>query len=309
MNKTDLSKAGIPPTDLAEIDTFCDALWLENGLSKASLGSYRSDLTHLALWLASQKIPGLLQVEEACLLDFVAALSRRVKPSSQSRYLSTLRRFYRWQIARGRLLVDPSLKLVNPRQLGRLPKTLSEEDVMGLLEAPKLETPRGQRDRAMLETLYATGLRVSELVVLKMHEVSMNDGVLRVLGKGNKERLVPLGEEALDWIRRFCQEGRPALLGRQISDVLFVTAQGKGMSRQMFWNLIKQYAVQVGIATEKISPHVLRHAFATHLINHGADLRVVQVLLGHADITTTQIYTHVARERLKTLHRAHHPRG
>ena len=295
--------------DLAEIDTFCDALWLEDGLAKATLDSYRSDLGRLALWLADNAGEPLLDLRETALTAFIAHLSRQTRASSQARYLSTLRRFYRWQLARGRIVADPTLKLANPTRPSRLPKVMSEKQVDRLLAAPDLDTPLGLRDRAMLETLYATGLRVSELVNLKIHEVSFNDNVLRALGKGSKERLVPLGELAIDWLGRYLNEARPDILKGQQSDALFVTARGGAMTRQAFWQLIKRYAAIAGIAPEKLSPHVLRHAFATHLLNHGADLRVVQLLLGHADISTTQIYTHVARERLKSLHATHHPRG
>ena len=295
--------------DLAEIDTFCDALWLEDGLAKATLDSYRSDLGRLALWLADNAGEPLLDLRETALTAFIAHLSRQTRASSQARYLSTLRRFYRWQLARGRIVADPTLKLANPTRPSRLPKVMSEKQVDRLLAAPDLDTALGLRDRAMLETLYATGLRVSELVNLKIHEVSFNDNVLRALGKGSKERLVPLGELAIDWLGRYLNEARPDILKGQQSDALFVTARGGAMTRQAFWQLIKRNAAIAGIAPEKLSPHVLRHAFATHLLNHGADLRVVQLLLGHADISTTQIYTHVARERLKTLHAMHHPRG
>jgi len=297
------------PADLGEIDNFCDALWLEDGLAKATLDSYRSDLGRLAGWLAEQAHESLLDVREATLTAFIAHLARQTRASSQARYLSTLRRFYRWQVGRGRLVTDPTLKLANPTLPSRLPKVMSEQQVEALLAAPDLSTQLGQRDRAMLETLYATGLRVSELVNLKLHEVGLADGVLRALGKGSKERLVPLGQVAVDWIARYLTEARPEILGGQQSDALFVTARGGAMTRQAFWQLIKRYALVAGIDPAKLSPHVLRHAFATHLLNHGADLRVVQLLLGHADISTTQIYTHVARERLKSLHAEHHPRG
>lgn len=296
-------------TDLAEVDNFCDALWLEDGLAKATLDSYRSDLGRLSLWLANNAAESLLDIRETTLTAFIAHLSRQTRASSQSRYLSTLRRFYRWQIGRGRIFIDPTLKLANPARPSRLPKVMSEKQVDALLEAPDLDTPLGQRDRAMLETLYASGLRVSELVNLKIHEVGFNEGVVRVIGKGSKERLVPLGEQAIDWLTRYLDEARPDILKGQQSEDLFITARGGAMTRQAFWQLIKRYAPQAGIDPAKLSPHVLRHAFATHLLNHGADLRVVQLLLGHADITTTQIYTHVARERLKKLHATHHPRG
>jgi len=297
------------PADLAEIDNFCDALWLEDGLAKATLDSYRSDLGRLAGWLAEHGHEALLDSRETTLTAFIAHLAKHTRASSQARYLSTLRRFYRWQVGRGRLVSDPTLKLANPSLPSRLPKVMSEKQVEALLDAPDLDTPLGLRDRAMLETIYATGLRVSELVNLKLHEVGLADGVLRALGKGSKERLVPLGQLAIDWITRYLHEARPDILHGQQSDALFVTARGGAMTRQAFWQLIKRYALVAGIAPARLSPHVLRHAFATHLLNHGADLRVVQLLLGHADISTTQIYTHVARERLKSLHAEHHPRG
>ena len=297
------------PADLAEIDNFCDALWLEDGLARATLNSYRSDLGRLSQWLANNAHEALLDIRDTTLSAFIANLSRHTRATSQSRYLSTLRRFYRWQLGRGRIFVDPTLKLANPARPSRLPKVMSEKQVESLLDAPDLDTPLGLRDRAMLETLYASGLRVSELVNLKIHEVGFNEGVVRVLGKGSKERLVPLGEIALDWLTRYLNEARHDILKEQPSEDLFVTARGGAMTRQAFWQLIKRYALLADINPAKLSPHVLRHAFATHLLNHGADLRVVQLLLGHADITTTQIYTHVARERLKTLHTEHHPRG
>lgn len=297
------------PADLGEIDAFCDALWLEDGLARATLDSYRADLLRFARWLCKRAAEPLLDARETTLATFVADVAPLVRATSQARYLSTLRRFYRWQVARGRLRDDPTLKLANPARPSRLPKVMSEKQVEQLLDAPDLETPLGLRDRAMLETLYATGLRVSELVNLKLHEVSLIDGALRAFGKGSKERLVPLGEVAIDWIKRYLAEARQEILGEQQSDALFVTGRGGPMTRQAFWLLIKRYALIAGIDPTKLSPHVLRHAFATHLLNHGADLRVVQLLLGHADISTTQIYTHVARERLKSLHATHHPRG
>ncbi|PKO86284.1 MAG: site-specific tyrosine recombinase XerD [Betaproteobacteria bacterium HGW-Betaproteobacteria-12] len=297
------------PADLAEIDGFCDALWLEDGLAKATLDSYRSDLGRLALWLAEHGHEPLLDVRATTLAAFIAHLSRQTRASSQARYLSTLRRFYRWHLTRGRLVADPTLKLASPAKPSRLPKVLSEKQVEALLAAPDPETPLGLRDRAMIEVIYASGLRVSELVNLKLHEVGLNEGVVRAFGKGSKERLVPLGELAIDWLQRYLNEARGEILKGRQSDALFVTGRGGVMTRQAFWQLIKRYALIAGIAPERLSPHVLRHAFATHLLNHGADLRVVQLLLGHADISTTQIYTHVARERLKALHAVHHPRG
>ncbi|MDR3159919.1 MAG: site-specific tyrosine recombinase XerD [Zoogloeaceae bacterium] len=295
--------------DQAEIDLFCDAMWLEEGLAKATLESYRADLSLLARWLETQKRGALRTAKDADLAAFLAHVSVKRRASTQSRYLSSLRRFYRWQLRRGGLEYDPSEHLAPPVPVGRLPKTLTETQVERLLDAPDPQTPKGLRDRAMLEILYAAGLRVSELVTLKLHAVSFDQGVLRVMGKGGKERLTPIGEEAIVWLRRYLAQSRPALLRARLSDALFVTARAAPMTRQMFWTLIKTYAQKTGIAPRLISPHVLRHAFATHLLNHGADLRVVQMLLGHADITTTQIYTHVARERLKTLHQQHHPRA
>ena len=309
------TKAPLPPlpplrdTDLAAIDEFCDALWLEDGLAKASLSSYRSDLKKFGQWLARDGAAALELVDELALTRFIAELSRGRKASSQARTLSTLRRFYCWLMLQGRRSDDPTLRLVMPKKPGRLPKVMSEAQVEALLAAPDVDTPLGLRDRAMLETLYATGLRVSELVGLKLHEVSHDMGVVRVLGKGSKERLVPLGEEAVEWQQRYLKETRPGLMEGRQGEALFVTSRAGPMTRQAFWQLIKRYAVKAGIAKEKLSPHVLRHAFATHLLNHGADLRVVQLLLGHSDITTTQIYTHIARERLKELHAVHHPRG
>ena len=302
----------LPPlaeSDAAEIDQFCDALWLEDGLSKATLSSYRSDLSLLARWLAAHHCGPLLAADAQALTRFIAMLAAEKRATSQSRYLSSLRRFYRWHLARGRILHDPTLSLANPLRPSRLPKVLAEAQVENLLGAPDVDTALGLRDRAMFETLYATGLRVSELVNLKLHEIGFNDGVIRVMGKGSKERLVPLGGEALHWLQRYLNEARPPLLQGRQSEAFFVTQRATAMSRVMFWMLVKRYALVAGIDPARLSPHVLRHAFATHLLNHGADLRVVQLLLGHADISTTQIYTHVARERLKTLHAAHHPRG
>ena len=279
------------------LDAFCDALWLEDGLSKNTIAAYRSDLEQFVGFLAT-KDP--LAVEEEDLFRFLA--SRKGRASSAARCVSTLKRFYQYCLRERRIAADPTLKVDPPKRAPRFPKTLSEADVEALLAAPDVATPLGLRDRAMLETLYATGLRVSELVALKIFEVNLQAGVVRVMGKGAKERLVPLGEEAVDWIFRY-REAR-----RGDSDTLFLTDRGAGMTRQAFWYLIRRYGARA-IPGKRLSPHVLRHAFATHLINHGADLRVVQMLLGHADISTTQIYTHVDRERLKALHARHHPRG
>ena len=285
------------------MDAFCDALWLEDGLARNTLESYRRDLAQLAAHLKGR---ALAEAREADLYAFLAA--RRGRSSSAARMLSTLKRFYRHCLRERRIGADPTLKLDPPKRAPRFPKSLSEADVEALLAAPEAATPLGLRDRAMLEVLYASGLRVSELVGLKTYEASLDAGVVRVLGKGSKERLVPLGEEAVAWVQRYLRESRPALMKKKQSDALFVTGRGAGMTRQAFWHLIKRYGRRA-IPAKLLSPHVLRHAFATHLINHGADLRVVQMLLGHADISTTQIYTHVARERLKALHARHHPRG
>ncbi|MCP5268157.1 MAG: site-specific tyrosine recombinase XerD [Zoogloeaceae bacterium] len=295
--------------DLNEIDLFCDAVWLEDGLAKASLNSYRSDLSRFARWLAQHERPSLRSADEAAVAAYMAEISVQMRSASQARHLSSLRRFFRRLLVEQQITEDPTRRIANPIRPTRLPKLMSEAQVEALLAAPKTETPLGQRDRAMLETLYASGLRVSELVGLKLHELNLDMGLVRIFGKGSKERLVPLGEEAVSCLRRYLTDARPALLGKRQSDALFVTTRAAAMSRQMFWNLIKRYGSDAGLPIGQLSPHTLRHAFATHLINHGADLRVVQMLLGHADITTTQIYTHVARERLKQLHAKHHPRG
>jgi integrase/recombinase XerD len=296
-------------TDSALLDEFCDALWLEDGLSRNSLDSYRRDLRIFSEWLAKSQNKTLIIAERSDLLAYLAQrFQNKIKPRSAARLLSSLKRFYRFQYREGSIDNDPSLQIDTPKLPRSLPVSLTEEDVQALIDAPDILTPRGLRDRAMLETLYASGVRVSELVSLNFAQLNQDAGVLRVLGKGAKERLVPVGEEALDWIRRYLVEARSVLLDGRSCDALFVTARGKGMTRQGFWNLIKRYAVASGMH-KHVSPHTLRHAFATHLLNHGADLRVVQMLLGHSDISTTQIYTHVARERLKELHAKHHPRG
>jgi integrase/recombinase XerD len=308
-----MREADPAPVDAALIDEFVDALWLADGLAKNTLSAYRSDLTLFAGWLVDLGHE-LTSVDEVAINLYLAHLHGRAdgfKATSQRRLHSTLRRFYRWLLDQGRIRVDPLLNIQRPGVAGRFPKTLSERNVEDLLAAPDVNTPRGLRDRALLEVLYATGLRVSELVGLKLFELSLSDGLVRVFGKGAKERLVPLGELAVDWLERYLRDGRPVLLKGGDSDHVFVTGrigQG-GMTRQMAWTLIKKYALRAAISRERISPHVLRHAFATHLLNHGADLRVVQMLLGHADISTTQVYTHVARERLKQLHQSHHPRA
>ena len=298
-------------SDAALIDEFIDALWLADGLSKNTLGSYRSDLTLFAHWLAANNST-IVGADETAINAYLAHLHARpggIKSASQRRLMATLRRCYRWLLDQGRLRADPLLNIDKPRPIQRFPKSLSEKQVEDLLDAPDVATPLGLRDRAMFELLYATGLRVSELVGVRLFEVSLNDNVVRVMGKGAKERLVPLGQIAAEWLQRYIAGARSELLGQHVSDAVFVTTRGGAMTRQMFWTLVKKYALQAGIPPQRISPHVLRHAFATHLLNHGADLRVVQLLLGHADISTTQVYTHVARERLKQLHRQHHPRG
>jgi len=292
------------------LDAFCDALWLEDGLARNTIESYRRDLSLLARWLA-RRGGALESASEADLHGFFASRHRggaSHRVSSDARMLSTLRRFYRYALRERKVASDPTLRLDPPKRAPRFPKTLSEAEVEALLAAPDVAEPLGLRDRAMLEVLYASGLRVSELVSLRTFEVNLEAGVLRVMGKGSKERLVPLGEEAVHWLKRYLGEARPRLLRRAASEALFVTARGAGMTRQAFWHNIKRYGARA-VPGRSLSPHVLRHAFATHLINHGADLRVVQMLLGHADISTTQIYTHVARERLKQLHAKHHPRG
>ena len=294
----------------ALIDAFCDQVWLQDGLAASSLASYRRDLTAWAGWLERNGRKHLLAAERSDVDLYLAAQFRaKAKSTSIGRRLSSLRRFYRLQAAQGAIASDPTLRVRAPKLSRALPKSLSEKEVEALLDAPDRDTTLGLRDRAMLETLYATGLRVSELVGLKLGQVSFDMGVVRVLGKGGKERLVPLGEEAVDWLRRYLASSRTRLAGGAKSDAVFITARRGPLTRQAFWQLIKRYAVKAGIAPSKLSPHTLRHAFATHLLNHGADLRVVQLLLGHSDITTTTIYTHVARERLKRLHAQHHPRG
>ncbi len=290
------------------LDEFCDALWLEEGLARNSLESYRRDLRGLATWLDQEQGKGLVQ---AAHFDLLAYLSFRLQSGARAatagRCLSATRHFFRYALRRGLVRVDPSLRIESPKQVRRLPKDLSEADVEALLKAPDTAEALGLRDKAMLETLYASGLRVSELVGLPNSAVDLASGVVRVLGKGSKERLVPLGEEAVAWIGRY-RAARAALLRGRFADALFLTQRAEPMTRQAFWYRIKAYAQAAGLA-KPLSPHTLRHAFATHLLNHGADLRVVQMLLGHADISTTQIYTHVAQERLKQLHARHHPRG
>jgi integrase/recombinase XerD len=289
------------------VDAFVDALWLEDGLSANTLAAYRRDLGAYGQWLASRNL-ALETSTEADLNAYFAARHASTRASSANRRLTVFKRFFRWALREGRVHSDPTLRLLAARQPLRLPKALSEAQVDQLLAAPDLSTALGLRDKAMLELLYASGLRVSELVGLKTFQVGSNEGVVRIMGKGSKERLVPFGAVAREHLQAYLVGARPQILAGQQTDALFVTARGAGMSRVMFWMLVKKYARQAGIAVP-LSPHTLRHAFATHLLNHGADLRAVQMLLGHADVSTTTIYTHVARERLKVLHAAHHPRG
>jgi integrase/recombinase XerD len=291
----------------ASIDSFVDALWLEEGLARNTLAAYRRDLALYAAWLGEQGRT-LAATGEADINSYFAARHAQSKATTANRRLTVFKRFFRWALRERLIAADPTLRLQSARQPLRVPKTLTEAQVEALLAAPDTGTPLGLRDRTMLELMYASGLRVSELVTLKTFNAGMSEGVLRVLGKGGKERLVPFGEMARDWITRYLADARPAILkGKQTQD-LFVTARGAGMTRAMFWVIVKKHARAAGI-TAPLSPHTLRHAFATHLLNHGADLRAVQMLLGHADISTTTIYTHVARERLKQIHAQHHPRG
>ncbi len=301
-----MAKAG---TNASMLDEFCDTLWLEDGLARNTLDSYRRDLDLFGQWLQKSAGKGLVDAHHGDIQAYLGhKFAQKARATSAARLLSSLKRFYRHLVRNGKVAADPTLKIDTPALPRSLPKTLTESDVESLLAAPDIETALGLRDKAMLEMLYASGLRVSELVTLKAVQVSRDMGVVRVMGKGSKERLVPLGEEALSWLARYLAEARPALLSGKASDDLFVTARAQAMTRQAFWYLIKRYAARAAI-NNAISPHTLRHAFATHLLNHGADLRVVQLLLGHSDISTTQIYTHVARERLKQLHSKHHPRG
>ncbi len=294
--------------DLALVERFLDALWMESGLSDNTLASYRRDLFALVAWLHKQGL-SLLALERSQLLDYLAfRLREGYKPASTARFLSCARRFYRYLMRESLISIDPTLRVDNPKRSRRLPDTLTESEVEALLAAPEVSDVIGLRDRAMLEILYACGLRVSELVGLRLHQINLQQGVVRVVGKGNKERLVPLGEEAMDWLLRYVKDARPALVEGNQTDVVFPSNRGQMMTRQTFWHRIKLHAANAGIH-KHLSPHTLRHAFATHLLNHGADLRVVQLLLGHSDLSTTQIYTHVAQVRLQAVYQAHHPRG
>ncbi|MEZ5739411.1 MAG: site-specific tyrosine recombinase XerD [Burkholderiaceae bacterium] len=294
--------------DKAEVDRFLETLWLEDGLADNSITAYKRDLRAASAWLSGQAGSSLVQAATADLQAYMAARHGQSRATSGNRRLTVLRRFYRYLLREGRRGDDPTETIHSARQAPRFPHALSEDQVEALLAAPDAMSPLGARDRAMLELLYASGLRVSELVGLQMHQMALNDGVITVIGKGDKERMVPMGEVARDAIVHYLKAARPEILGEQLSDAVFVTSRGGAMSRQMFWVIIKRQALRAGIRAP-LSPHVLRHAFATHLLNHGADLRVVQMLLGHADISTTQIYTHIARERLRSLHAMHHPRG
>lgn len=292
------------------LDEFTDTLWLEDGLSRNTLTSYRADLLQLEAWLIQQQLnKALSHLTQADLLAFLASrIAQGVKASTISRELSCIKRFFRFLLRQGKIQIDPTINIDSPKIARQLPASLSEAEVEALLAAPDVQQPLGLRDKAMLEMLYAAGLRVSELVSLTVSQVRMDMGVVQILGKGNKERLVPIGEEAVYWLEQYLQQARTSILSGRLRDALFVTTRGSSMTRQAFWYLIKRHAQKAGIS-KPLSPHTLRHAFATHLLNHGADLRVVQLLLGHSDISTTQIYTHVARERLKQLHAKHHPRG
>jgi integrase/recombinase XerD len=290
------------------VDRFLDAIWMERGLSQNTLGAYRADLMTLGRGLAEHE-KTIETADKADLLEFIAGrVEGGAKPRSTARQLSSFRRFFRYIMREGIRDTDPTADIEMPRIGRSLPKTLSEDEVDSLLNAPNTDEPLGHRDRAMLELLYATGLRVSELINLKQSQINFNQGVLRIIGKGDRERLIPLGEESQRWIRDFIDGPRMEILLERQTDYLFPTRRGDHMTRQAFWHIIKRYSQKAGVR-KKLSPHSLRHAFATHLLNRGADLRVVQLLLGHSDLSTTQIYTHVARERLKDLHGEHHPRG
>ena len=303
-----MSSAAALAASLDAIEEFAQALWLEDGLSANTLAAYRRDLTMYARWLGQAHVRALDDTRESDLLEYGVLRHAASKATSSNRRLSVFKRYFRWALRERRLSADPTLKMLAARQPLRVPATLSEAQVEALLAAPDVATPLGLRDRTMLELMYASGLRVSELVGLRSVHLSLSEGALRVTGKGAKERLVPFGEEAHAWLVRYLAQSRSLILKGRASDALFVTSRGAAMTRQMFWKLIKTHAVRADIRAA-LSPHTLRHAFATHLLNHGADLRAVQLLLGHADISTTTIYTHVARERLRVLHAAHHPRG
>ena len=290
------------------VDRFLDAIWMERGLSENTLGAYRADLLALKSRLDDKSV-NLILAERSDLMDYIAwRVENGAKPRSTARQLSSFRRFYRYLLREGLISEDPTANIAMPKIGRALPQSLTEAEVDALLSAPNVPEPLGHRDRAMLEVLYATGVRVSELINLKINQINLNQGVLRIVGKGDRERLIPLGDEAQDWVREFIDGPRVEILLERQTDYLFPTRRGDRMTRQAFWHIIKRYAKKAGVA-KKLSPHTVRHAFATHLLNNGADLRVVQLLLGHSDVSTTQIYTHVARERMKELHSRHHPRG
>lgn len=303
--------SGVSPCEQDQIiiESFLDAVWMESGLSTNTLSAYRSDLSGMAAWLA-ERHQALLAVQHSDVLEYLSARAKtQARARSVARLMSCLRRFYQYQVREGRMPVDPTARIDSPK-LGRpLPKSLTEAQVEALLAAPVTHEVLGLRDRAMLELLYASGLRVSELVLLQVAQLNLGQGVVRITGKGGKERLVPVGEESLTWLERYLRESRPRMSLNQKCDTLFITQRGAGMTRQAFWHIIKRYGTIAGVDSRQLSPHTLRHCFATHLLNHGADLRVLQMLLGHSDLSTTQIYTHVAKERLKSLHAKHHPRG
>ena len=296
-----------PDTDPA-VNRFLDAVWTERGLSPNTLAAYRADLTALSRWLAERQVP-MVQTSHKDLQQFIESrVDAGARPRSTARQLSSFRRFFRYLVREGEIQEDPTAQIAMPKIGRSLPKSLTEEEVEALLAAPTVRDPLGNRDRTMLEVLYATGLRVSELVNLRYAQINLNQGVIRIVGKGNRERLIPLGDEAVRWLTEFVHGARDEILLDRQTDYLFPTRRGDRMTRQAFWHIIKRYARKSGVA-QGLSPHTLRHAFATHLLNHGADLRVVQILLGHSDLSTTQIYTHVASERMKELHSRHHPRG
>lgn len=298
----------IHPDSQTVIDRFIEQVWLIDGLSQNTLAAYRQDLTGFGRWLMQAHAADVAQARESQILEYIAAVHHETKAATANRRISTFKRFFRWLLQEGLRKCDPTLSLEAPKMPLRIPGTITENQVEALLRAPDVSTPVGLRDRAMIELMYASGLRVSELVHVSCLGVSLNDGIVRVMGKGDKERLVPFGAIAGDWLQRYLDEGRAEILKGKLDDALFVTSRGEPMTRQGFWKLVRKYADRAQIL-QHLSPHTLRHAFATHLINHGADLRAVQLLLGHADISTTQIYTHVARERLRQLHARHHPRG
>jgi integrase/recombinase XerD len=302
------SGGGLPSDPKALIDRFLDAIWMERGLSENTLGAYRADLVALSQRLGTRNVE-LARASRADILEYIAwRVDSGAKPRSTARQLSSFRRFYRYLLRDGLLAEDPTAQIAMPKIGRALPQSLTEEEVEALLAAPVVAEPLGHRDRAMLEVLYATGVRVSELINLKMSQINLNQGVLRIIGKGDRERLIPLGDEAQDWVKQFVEGPRIEILLERQTEYLFPTRRGDRMTRQAFWHIIKRYAKKAGVK-KKLSPHTVRHAFATHLLNNGADLRVVQMLLGHSDLSTTQIYTHVARERMKELHSQHHPRG